>query len=130
MSDRGKGKVKATSSKRKRYQSSTEPVTSHLSKKHLSEKEKVDQATPPTKSEKFTNLYCELRFSCFGEQKLILENKLVIPSDLRQYIERQIEEMDWAFLDRELARVNESWLQEFYCNFFRATLDSSTVILK
>ncbi|KAL4343864.1 hypothetical protein AHAS_Ahas11G0121000 [Arachis hypogaea] len=56
-------------------------------------------------------------------QKLILEKKLAIPSDLRRYTEPQIEERGWAFLDRKLARVNESWVREFYCIFFRATLD-------
>ncbi|KAL4375423.1 hypothetical protein AHAS_Ahas05G0280300 [Arachis hypogaea] len=60
MSDRGKGKAKATSSKRKRSRSSTEPATFGLSEMHLSEKEKADQALPPTNSETFTNLYCEL----------------------------------------------------------------------
>ncbi|KAL4344772.1 hypothetical protein AHAS_Ahas11G0211800 [Arachis hypogaea] len=101
MSDKGKGKAKATSSKRKRSQSSTELVTSRLSEKRLSEKEKADEATPPTDSEKFSNLYCELQFPRYQERKLILEKKLVIPSNLRR---------------------------EFYCNFFRVTLDSVHLI--
>ncbi|RYR19992.1 hypothetical protein Ahy_B03g065040 [Arachis hypogaea] len=32
--------------------------------------------------------------------------------------------MGLGFIDRELGRVNSSWVKEFYCNFFRHTLDS------
>ncbi|RYR14432.1 hypothetical protein Ahy_B04g070998 [Arachis hypogaea] len=32
--------------------------------------------------------------------------------------------MGLDFIDRELGKVNRSWVQEFYCNFFRHTLES------
>ncbi|KAL4287434.1 hypothetical protein AHAS_Ahas19G0185800 [Arachis hypogaea] len=39
-------------------------------------------------------------------------------------INNRIERMGLDFVDRELSQVNRSWVQEFYCNFFRHTLDS------
>ncbi|RYQ90789.1 hypothetical protein Ahy_B09g096782 [Arachis hypogaea] len=33
-------------------------------------------------------------------------------------------ELGLDFVDRDLGRINTSWVREFYCNFFRATLDS------
>ncbi|RYR34318.1 hypothetical protein Ahy_A10g049120 isoform B [Arachis hypogaea] len=32
--------------------------------------------------------------------------------------------MGLGFVDRELGKINTSWVKKFYCNFFRATLDS------
>ncbi|QHN86286.1 uncharacterized protein DS421_16g544810 [Arachis hypogaea] len=96
MSDRGKGKAK----------------------------DKEDQLLPSTILEKFLNLYCELHFPSYQQRKLNLEKKLAIPSDLRQSIELRLEGLSLAFTDRELVRVNESWVWEFYCNFFSPTLDS------
>ncbi|XP_072054676.1 uncharacterized protein [Arachis hypogaea] len=125
MSNRkGKGKAKVTSNKRKRPQPSTEPATLGLSERKLNEKDKADKATPSNKSYKFANLYCELRFLHFDKRNLIMERKLAVPSDLKQYTECRVVERGWVFLDRELVRVNESWVREFYCNFYRVTLDA------
>ncbi|KAL4315555.1 hypothetical protein AHAS_Ahas15G0196800 [Arachis hypogaea] len=124
MSDKGKGKAKPTFRKRKRSQLSSKSVTVGYSVIHLFDKDKVDRLLPPANSEKFPNLYCELQFPLFQQRHLNLEKKLDIPSDLRQFTEPQIRDRGWAFLDKELARVNESWVHEFYCNFFRPTLDS------
>ncbi|KAL4321687.1 hypothetical protein AHAS_Ahas14G0135400 [Arachis hypogaea] len=83
MSDRGKGKAKVTSRKRKKYQSSTASATSDYAKIYLSDKNKVDQLLLPANAERFPNLYCELRFSLFQQRHLNLEKKLAILSDLR-----------------------------------------------
>ncbi|QHO05697.1 uncharacterized protein LOC107638263 isoform X2 [Arachis ipaensis] len=124
MSDRGKGKAKVTPRKRKQSQSSTTSAISGYAKISLSDKEKADQLLPPVDGTRFPNLYCELRFPVFQKRHLNLEKKLSIPPDLRQSIESRIEGLGLSFVDRELVRVNESWVQEFYCNFFRPTLDS------
>ncbi|XP_020968752.1 uncharacterized protein LOC107623832 isoform X1 [Arachis ipaensis] len=124
MSDRGKGKAKVTSRKRKKSQSSTDSATSSYAKISLSDKDKEDQLLPSTNVEKFPNLYCEFRFPTFLKRKLNQEKKLDIPSDLRQSIELRIEGLGLSFVDRELAKVNESWVREFYCNFYTPTLNS------
>ncbi|KAL4356441.1 hypothetical protein AHAS_Ahas09G0087000 [Arachis hypogaea] len=72
---------------------------------HLSDKEKEDQLLPPTDSERFANLYCELRFSLSQRRNLNLEKKLAIASDLRRFTEPEFRDRGWSFLDRKLARI-------------------------
>ncbi|RYQ95954.1 hypothetical protein Ahy_B08g091350 [Arachis hypogaea] len=43
------------------------------------------------------------------------------PSGLESKVE---EDLGLNFVDRDLGRINTSWVRKFYCNFFRATLDS------
>ncbi|KAL4396953.1 hypothetical protein AHAS_Ahas01G0143400 [Arachis hypogaea] len=57
-----KGKAKATSSKRKISQPSTEIADETSSERQLTAKEKADQAMPFFDLVKFANLYCELKF--------------------------------------------------------------------
>ncbi|RYR09289.1 hypothetical protein Ahy_B05g077504 [Arachis hypogaea] len=58
---------------------------------------------------------------------LNIEKKLVLPNGVRRAINSHILELGLDFVDRDLGRINTSWLREFYCNFFRATLDSVQV---
>ncbi|KAL4300507.1 hypothetical protein AHAS_Ahas17G0207800 [Arachis hypogaea] len=89
--------------------------------------ERANQSLPAQDSVKFPNLYCELRFPSYNSKNLNIEKKLALPSDLRQTINNRIERMGLDFVDREFSRVNWSWVQKFYCNFFRHTLDSVLV---
>ncbi|KAL4344643.1 hypothetical protein AHAS_Ahas11G0198900 [Arachis hypogaea] len=113
-----------TSRKRKKPQSSVASPFTDYTKNPFSEKEKADQQLSPTDADRFPNLYCELRFPTYRQKNLNIEKKLAIPADWRQSIETRIEGMGLAFVDRELGRVNTSQVQEFYCNFFKHTLDS------
>ncbi|RYR38651.1 hypothetical protein Ahy_A09g043781 [Arachis hypogaea] len=53
-----------------------------------------------------------------------MEKRLSLPNDVRHSIETRIQELGLYFIDRDLERINTSWVREFYCNFFRSTLDS------
>ncbi|KAL4381671.1 hypothetical protein AHAS_Ahas04G0156800 [Arachis hypogaea] len=90
----------------------------------LNDIDKANQLLPAQDTVKFPNLYCELRFPSYNSKNLNTEKKLLIPSDLADIIHQRIDRMGLTFLDRELSRVNRSWVQEFYCNFFRHSLDS------
>ncbi|KAL4315709.1 hypothetical protein AHAS_Ahas15G0212200 [Arachis hypogaea] len=49
---------------------------------------------------------------------------MLLPNDVKRAINTRILELGMDFVDRDLGRVNTSWVREFYCNFFRATLHS------
>ncbi|QHN96650.1 uncharacterized protein DS421_18g620390 [Arachis hypogaea] len=77
---KGKGKAKASYSKRKRSQPTTKIMDRPLTEKHLTDKEKTDQAMPSSDSVKFANFFCELRLLQFLENwNLHMERKLRIP---------------------------------------------------
>ncbi|KAL4321689.1 hypothetical protein AHAS_Ahas14G0135600 [Arachis hypogaea] len=59
--------------------------------------------------------------------KLNIEKKLLLPNDVRRRINGRILELGIDFVDRDLGDINISWVKEFYCNFFRPTLDSVQV---
>ncbi|RYR67987.1 hypothetical protein Ahy_A03g014456 [Arachis hypogaea] len=46
------------------------------------------------------------------------------PNDVCRPITSRILELGINFVDRDLGDINISWVKEFYCNFFRPTLDS------
>ncbi|KAL4374189.1 hypothetical protein AHAS_Ahas05G0156900 [Arachis hypogaea] len=119
-----KGKSKGFLQKKGELSVVHRSATSGYSKITLSDKDKVDQLLPTANLERFPNMYCDLRFPLFQQWHLNLEKKLAIPSNLRRSIELQIEGMGLSFVDRELPRVNKTWVREFYCNFFRPTLNS------
>ncbi|KAL4276566.1 hypothetical protein AHAS_Ahas20G0220000 [Arachis hypogaea] len=121
-SDKRKGK--ATSKKRKRAPNSTFSPYVDYSKNPIDDEERANQSLPAQDPVKFPNIYCELRFPSYNKKNLNIEKNLVILSDLRQTIHNRIERMGLDFVDREHSWVNRSWVQEFYCNFFRHTLDS------
>ncbi|RYR19544.1 hypothetical protein Ahy_B03g064352 [Arachis hypogaea] len=79
---------------------------------------------PSTDPTKFPNLYCELRLSRYAKTKLNIEKKLNLPNDVRRAINARISKLGFNFVDRDLGRINISWVKEFYCNFFRQGLDS------
>ncbi|RYR66038.1 hypothetical protein Ahy_A03g011978 [Arachis hypogaea] len=56
-----------------------------------------------------------------------IEKKLVLPNDVRRSITSRILELGIDFINRDLGDINTSWVKEFYCNFFRPTLDSVQV---
>ena len=56
-------------------------------------------------------------------RNLYLERTLKIPEELQQYTSDQIKQRGWFFLERNLTEVNASWVREFYCNYFKTSLD-------
>ncbi|RYR19536.1 hypothetical protein Ahy_B03g064341 [Arachis hypogaea] len=123
MSDKGKA-IATTSKKRKRSKTSTPPPSANYARNPLNEEEKENQLLPSTDPTKFPNLYCELRLSRYAKKNLNIEKKLNLPNDVRRAINARISELGLDFVDRDLGRINISWVKEFYYNFFRPSLDS------
>ncbi|XLS78594.1 hypothetical protein HN51_062819, partial [Arachis hypogaea] len=102
MSDsQRKGKGKATTGKRKRGESSMSIIDlmhdASWREKNFTPQEKADQLLPVTDPIKFANRYCELKYPVFATSRnLYLERTLKIPEEL----------------------------QEFYCNYFKTSLDA------
>ncbi|RYR77845.1 hypothetical protein Ahy_A01g002502 [Arachis hypogaea] len=123
MSD--KGKAIATASKKRKHSTPSIPsIYKNYAKNPLNDEEKENQLLSSTDPTKFPNLYCELRLSKYRTTKLNTEKKLVLPNDVRRSITSRILELGIDFIDRDLGDINISWVKEFYCNFFRPTLDS------
>ncbi|KAL4390821.1 hypothetical protein AHAS_Ahas03G0183400 [Arachis hypogaea] len=123
-----KGKAIATTSKKRKYSTPSIPSTyKNYAKNPLNDEEKENQLLPSTDPTKFPNLYCELRLSKYQTKKLNTEKKLLLPNDVRRAITSRILELGMDFVDRDLGDINISWVKEFYCNFFRPTLDSVQV---
>ncbi|KAL4365760.1 hypothetical protein AHAS_Ahas07G0138300 [Arachis hypogaea] len=126
MSD--KGKAIATASKKRKHSTPSIPsIYKNYAKNPLNDEEKENQLLPSTDPTKFPNLYCELRFSKYRTTKLNTEKKLLLPNDVRRSVTGRILELGIGFVDRDLGEINISWVKEFYCNFFRPTLDSVQV---
>ncbi|KAL4397093.1 hypothetical protein AHAS_Ahas01G0157400 [Arachis hypogaea] len=126
MSD--KGKAIATASKKRKHSTPSIPsIYKNYAKNPLFDVDKENQQLPSTNPDKFPNLYCELRFFKYRTTKLNIEKKLLLPTDVRRSIEGRILELGIDFVDRDLGDINVSWVKEFYCNFFRPTLDSVQV---
>ncbi|KAL4357077.1 hypothetical protein AHAS_Ahas09G0150600 [Arachis hypogaea] len=123
MSDKGKA-IATTSKKRKHSTPSIPSVYKNYAKNPMNDEEKENQLLPSTDRTKFSNLYCELRFQKYRTTKLNTEKKLLLPNDVRRAITSRILELGMDFVDRDLGDINISWVKEFYCNFFRSTLDS------
>ncbi|RYR04056.1 hypothetical protein Ahy_B06g083596 [Arachis hypogaea] len=123
MSDKEKA-IATTSKKRKRSKASTPSPYANYAKNLLNDVEKENQLLPSTDPIKFSNLYCELHFPKYQRTNLNIEKKLVFPNDVRRAINGHILELGLDFVDGHLGRINTSWVKEFYCNFFRTTLDS------
>ncbi|QHN93105.1 uncharacterized protein DS421_17g589840 [Arachis hypogaea] len=130
MSDtQRKGKGKATTGKQKRGESSMSILDimhdDSWREKHFTPQEKADQLLPTTDPTKFANRYCELKYLVFATSRnLYLERTLKIPEELQQYTSDQIKQRGWYFLERNLTEVNASWVREFYCNYFKTSLDA------
>ena len=130
MSDpKSKWKGKATTGKRKRGESSSSILDilhdDSWREKNFTPQEKADQLLPATDPIKFANRYCELKYLVFAtSRKLYLERTLKIPEELKQYTSEQIKQRGWFFLERNLTEVNSSWVREFYCNYFKMSLDA------
>ncbi|KAL4315751.1 hypothetical protein AHAS_Ahas15G0216400 [Arachis hypogaea] len=123
MSD--KGKAIATASKKRKHSTPSIPsIYKNYARNPLQDEDKENQQLPSTNPGKFPNLYCELRFSRYRTTKLNIEKKLLLPNDVRRRINGRILELGIDFVDRDLGDINISWVKEFYCNFFRPTLDS------
>ncbi|XLT09571.1 hypothetical protein HN51_055364 [Arachis hypogaea] len=87
--------------------------------------EKADQLLPANDPIKFANRYCELKYPMFATSRnLYLERTLKIREELQQYTSDQIKQRGWFFLERNLTEVNASWVREFYCNYFKTSLDA------
>ncbi|KAL4306424.1 hypothetical protein AHAS_Ahas16G0176900 [Arachis hypogaea] len=123
MSDRGKA-IATTSKKRKRSKTSTPSPYANYAKNPLNKEDKENQLLSSTDSIKFPNLCYELRFSRYTKKNLNIERKLNLPNDMRHAINTRISELGLDFIDRDLGKINISWVKEFYCNFFRVNLDS------
>ncbi|XLS44700.1 hypothetical protein HN51_001565 [Arachis hypogaea] len=130
MSDsqcRGKGKV--TTGKRKRNESSGSILgilhDDSWREKNFTPQEKADQLVPSADPIKFTNKYCEVKYSTFATgRNLHLERTLKILEELQQYTSDQIKQRGWFFLERNLTEVNSSWVRKFYSNYFLSSLDA------
>ncbi|KAL4391232.1 hypothetical protein AHAS_Ahas03G0224500, partial [Arachis hypogaea] len=122
MSDKGKA-IATTSKKRKQSKISTPSPYANYAKNLLNDTDKENQLLPSTDPEKFPNLYCELHLPRYWKKNLNIEKKLVLPNDVRHTINTRILELGLEFVDRDLGNINVSWVKEFYCNFFRPTLD-------
>ncbi|QHO23674.1 uncharacterized protein DS421_12g365580 [Arachis hypogaea] len=130
MSDpQRKEKGKTTTSKRKRGESSM-PILDILHddswrEKHFTPQEKAYQLLTANDPVKFGNRYCELKYPVFATSRnLYLERTLKISKELQQYTSEQIKQRGWFFLERNLTEVNGSWVREFYCNYFKTSLDA------
>ncbi|QHN82049.1 uncharacterized protein DS421_20g692290 [Arachis hypogaea] len=129
MSDpQRKGKGKVTTGKRKRGESSMSILDimhdDSWREKHFIPQEEADQLFPANDLVKFANRYCELKYPVFATSRnLYLERTLKIPEVLQQYTSDQIKQRGWFFLERNLTEVNASWVREFYCNYFKTSLD-------
>ncbi|QHN92941.1 uncharacterized protein DS421_17g588350 [Arachis hypogaea] len=130
MSDpQQKEKGKATTGKRKRGESSMSILDimhdDSWREKHFTPQEKVDQILTANDPVKFANRYCELKYQMFATSRnLYLERTLKISEELQQYTSDQIKQRGWFFLERNLTEVNASWVREFYCNYFKTSLDA------
>ncbi|KAL4337263.1 hypothetical protein AHAS_Ahas12G0092700 [Arachis hypogaea] len=122
MSDKGKA-IATTSKKKKRSKTSTPSLYANYAKNPLNDEDIENQSLPSTDSIKFPNLYCELRFSRYTKKNLNIEKKLNLPNDVRSAINARISELGLDFVDRDLGRINVSWVKEFYYNFFRVNLE-------
>ncbi|QHO23683.1 uncharacterized protein DS421_12g365670 [Arachis hypogaea] len=129
MSDfQRKGKGKATTGKRKRGESSMSIIDlmhdASWREKNFTPQEKADQLLPANDLVKFANRYYELKYPVFANSRnLYLERTLKILGELQQYTSDQIKQRGWFFLERPLTEVNASWVREFYCNYFKTSLD-------
>ncbi|KAL4322226.1 uncharacterized protein LOC107639710 [Arachis ipaensis] len=124
MADR-KGKGKATSSgKRKRTSQSADTNDAAFYARRISGSDREAQNTPPTNKHKFSNAYSERKFETFQKRNLHVERELHIPDELSQYTDDRIAQRGWNFLGQELPTVNESWVKEFYANYFNGALDA------
>ncbi|KAL4286896.1 hypothetical protein AHAS_Ahas19G0132000 [Arachis hypogaea] len=110
MSDKGKA-IATTSKKRKRSKTSTPSIYANYAKNPLNDEDIENQLVPSTDSIKFSNLYCELRFSRYTKKNLNIEKKLNLPNDVRRAINalhvrgREIIITEEAIADALLCRV-------------------------
>ncbi|XLS93800.1 hypothetical protein HN51_069808, partial [Arachis hypogaea] len=130
MSDpQRKEKEKATTGKQKRGESSMSILDimhdDSWREKHFTPQEKADQVLPANDPIKFANRYYDLKYPVFATSRnLYLERTLKISEELQQYTSDQIKQRGWFFLKRNLTEVNASWVREFYCNYFKTSLDA------
>ncbi|KAL4293938.1 uncharacterized protein LOC107611919 [Arachis ipaensis] len=124
MADR-KGKGKATSSgKRKRTSQSADTSDLAFYARRISGSDREAQNTPPTDKHKFSNAYSKRKFEKFLKKNLHVERELHLPDELSQYTDDQIAQWSWSFIGWELPTVNESWVKEFYANYYTGALDA------
>ncbi|MED6164257.1 hypothetical protein PIB30_087965 [Stylosanthes scabra] len=133
MSDkkqRGKEKVKARD--QRKFAKSKLP-TSMFEDERLDGSQGMDDVLKRLPSEipsKFPNKYSQMKFKDqmkFKEivkRSLHFERRLEIPDNLLKFVLPRIEIFKWEFLERELAQVNGTWVQEFYSKLHNEDLDS------
>ncbi|RYR08771.1 hypothetical protein Ahy_B05g076593 [Arachis hypogaea] len=93
MSD--KGKAVATASKKRKHSTPSIPsIYKNYARNPLQDEDKENQQLPSTNPGKFPNLYCELRFSRYQTTKLNIEKKLLLPNDLHDVAQRQVESVE------------------------------------
>ena len=74
--------------------------------------------------QRFPNRYCEQMFPILAEKSYINEYLLLLPNHIATFVEPQIAQRQWGFLQRQPRQVNLSWVVEFYSNFHVPTLQS------
>ncbi|XLU30582.1 hypothetical protein S245_066648, partial [Arachis hypogaea] len=91
----------------------------------MSDSQRKGKGMATTGKLKFANRYCEQKYPVFANSRnLYLERTLKIPGEPQQYTSDQIKQRGWFFLERPLTEVNASWVREFYCNYFKTSLDA------
>ncbi|KAL4330190.1 hypothetical protein AHAS_Ahas13G0375300 [Arachis hypogaea] len=85
-----------------------------------------DMEIPAWDSTTYTNKYCETQGRLFNQKKKLHFERMLqldkLPPDLHKMVNEHIETRGWSFLERKLVDINESWVLEFYANFFSVTL--------
>ena len=63
-------------------------------------------------------------FPILAERSYNNEYFLILPTSIAEFVEPQIAQRHWGFLQRQPRQVNLSWVVEFYSNFHLPTLQS------
>ena len=83
-----------------------------------------EKAFPAKDTARFFNRYCEQMFPILAERSYNNEYLLLLPNHIATFVEPQIAQRQWGFLQRQPRQVNLSWVVEFYFNFHLPTLQS------
>ncbi|KAL4371263.1 hypothetical protein AHAS_Ahas06G0148300 [Arachis hypogaea] len=128
-----KGKEKAipksTARKRTKRALVTEPSSTAVkpSTKRIKRIIKVDEkekAFAAKDTARFPNRYCEQMFPILAARNYNNEHLLILPPCIVEFVEPQIAQRHWGFLQRQPRQVNLSWVVEFYSNLHCPTLQS------
>ena len=90
--------------------------------KRIIKVDEKERAFPAKDTAQFPNRYCEQMFPILAAQNYNNEHLLILPPRIAEFVEPQIAQRHWGFLQRQPRQVNLSWVVEFYSNFHLPTL--------